>query len=217
MRRLALVVAVLALAVMPAAGWASPSLLGPTGLLLIPTADSLGLSQWNVGGAWLTSEAEDATALYGNLGLGIKGLEVGATWLNVEDADGELMLNAKFHLPQPVPVKLSVAAGVIDLTDAVDASPYLVLSHMIGGGLILQNGLCTAPQVHVGIGGGQLDGLFGGLSAVVAEKVSVMAEYDGSEINLGARLPVAANVELTAAALDGLDDFGVGVSLSSPW
>jgi hypothetical protein len=71
--------------------------------------------------------------------------------------------------------------------------------------------------VHVGLGSGQLDGLFGGVSARIGDRVSVMAEYDGNQINLGARLPIARNVEVTAAALDGLSDFGVGVSVGSPW
>ena len=196
MRRIAIVLVLLALAALPAA--ASSSLLGPTGLLLIPTADALAATQWNVGGSSFSADEEDVTAVYANMGLW-KGLEVGASWFNGDDADSELLLNAKVRLPQPVPVKLSLAAGVMDITDAIDATPYLVASHMIGGGLVMRQGFCTAPQVHLGVGGGMLDGLFGGVSAVVAEKISVMAEYDGSDVNLGAKLPLAANVELTGS------------------
>jgi hypothetical protein len=210
------VIAVLVVAAGPTAAWGSSSLLGPTGLLLIPTADSLGATQWNVGGSWLTSDTEDVAALYANVGLGIKGLEVGASWVNPEDADAEVLVNAKFLLPQPVPLKLSLAVGVIDITDQVDSTPYVVFSHMIGGGVVLREGAFSAPQVHVGIGGGQLDGIFGGISAKLSDRFDVMAEYDGDNLNLGAKLPLSANVQVTAAALDGLDDFGVGVSLSSP-
>jgi len=217
MRRLATVVAVLAVvAAGPTAAWSSSSLLGPTGLLLTPTAEVLGMSQWNAGGALLADDAEDVTALYANVGL-FKGLEVGASRVKPEGGGAETFVNAKFLLPQPIPLKLSLAVGVVDITDQVDSTPYVVFSHMIGGGLILQQGAFSSPQVHVGIGGGQLDGIFGGISAKLKDRIDVMAEYDGDDIKLGAKFPLSANVQVTAAALDGLDDFGVGVSLSSPW
>ncbi len=216
MSRFATVVAVLVMAAMPGAAWASPSLLGPSGLLLIPTAEALGVSQWNVGGSVLSSDSEDVTALYANVGV-LKGLEVGAARVKPEGTSGETVVNAKLLLPQPIPVKLAVAVGVIDITDQVDTTPYVVVSHTLGGGLILRHGALSSPQVHVGLGGGQLDGLFGGVSAKIGDRLDVMAEYDGSQINLGARLPVARNVEVTAAALDGLNDIGVGVSVGSPW
>lgn len=216
MKRCAIVVAVLVLAAMPVAAWASSSLLGPTGLLLIPTAEALGMSQWNVGGSLLTDDAADVTALYANVGLW-KGLEIGASWLKPEGADAETFVNAKLALPQPLPLKLSVAVGVMDLTDQVDSTPYVVFSHTLGGGLIMRKGALSSPQVHVGLGGGQLDGLFGGVSAKVGDRIDVMAEYDGTNLNLGAKMPLSANLSVTAAALDGLGDFGVGVSFGSPW
>lgn len=216
MSRCATVVAVLVLVVMPMMAWASPSLVGPTGLLLIPTAEVLDTARWNVGGSLVTGDGGDVTALYANAGL-FKGLEIGASRLKAEGGDAETFVNAKLRIPEPVPAKVSLAVGVIDVTDQVDSTPYLVLSHMIGGGLILQQGAFSAPQVHVGLGGGQLDGLFAGLSAKVKDKLDVMAEYDGSNINLGAKLPLGAKVEVTAAALDDLGTFGLGLSFSSPW
>jgi hypothetical protein len=208
-------VAVLLMTV-PVAAWASPSLLGPTGLLLTPSAEVLGTAQWNVGGSLLSSDSQDVSALYASVGV-LKGMEIGLAQVSPEDGEAGTFVNAKLLLPQPIPMKLSVALGVIDLTDQIDTTPYVVVSHTIGGGLILQHGAISSPQVHVGLGSGQLDGLFGGVSARIGDRVSVMAEYDGNQINLGARLPIARNVEVTAAALDGLSDFGVGVSVGSPW
>ena len=44
-----------------------------------------------------------------------------------------------------------------------------------------------------------------------------MAEYDGDDINLGATWPLLPNLTGTLAVLNGLDDLGAGLTLSSPW
>jgi hypothetical protein len=194
----------------------SASVLGPTGLLLIPTADSLGMAQWNVGGSVLSEDGLDLTALYANYGVS-NGLEIGAARVSPEHESSETILNAKFRLPQPVPVKLDLAVGMADITDEFERTTYLVASHTFGAGLIPKNNLMNAPRLHLGIGNGRLDGLFGGVSATLVNRVDVMAEYDGSHFNLGARLPLAHHLDVTAAGLDGLSDFGVGLTLSSPW
>ena len=196
--------------------WASASLLGPSGLLLIPTADSLGMAQWNVGGSILTEDGLDLNAVYANYGIS-NGFEIGAARVSPEHQDSETLLNVKYRLPQPVPVKLDWAVGMADITDQLDRTTYVVASHTFGAGLIPKNNLLSAPRLHLGIGNGQLDGLFGGVSATLGNHVDVMAEYDGSHLNLGARLPLAHHLDVTAAALDGLSDFGVGLTLSSPW
>jgi hypothetical protein len=71
--------------------------------------------------------------------------------------------------------------------------------------------------LHVGVGGGQFDGLFGGVSVVVGGKADVMAEYDGEDFNLGVRWPVLPKVSLTAGTLRSFDDFALEASVSSPW
>ncbi len=215
MSRTLVVLVVLLLVAMGGSAWASASLLGPTGLILTPTAESLGTAQFNLGASAFFFEGADENAIYGNAGL-ISGLEVGATRVKVEDVDAETLLNAKLRLPQPLPVGLSLAVGVIDITDQVDSTPYLVASHTIGAGLIPPVGPLSNPQVHLGIASGIIDGLFGGVS-VNYDRTQLMAEYDGDNVNFGARFPLLDKLELQAAALDGFDDFAVGLTFTSPW
>jgi len=215
-RRFLVAVALVALLAGGASAWADPSLVGPTGLLRIPTADTLGMLQWNAGATqvWAGS-GPDESYVYANIGL-LPKLEIGATRLEFEDSEAETILNAKYRF-LGLPGQITLAAGIIDITDQIDQSAYAVVSHELGAGLVSPQGQFTMPVLHVGIGSGSFDGLFGGLSVTVGGKADVMAEYDGQEFNFGARFPLIPKVSVTAATLDGLDDFSLGVSAHSPW
>ena len=216
MRRTATAAVILALLALPAMGSAAPSLTGPTGLILIPTAGTLGMTQWNVGATGVWADGSGSSVLYANVGL-LAGLEAGFAREEMEDAEAETLLNAKLHLLSPPVGKLKLAAGMIDITDQIDRTPYIVLSHTLGAGVLTRVGPVALPQVHVGVGGGRLDGLFAGVSTTVNRRWNLMAEYDGENINVGVRTPVATNLEATVAILDGLDDVAAGLSFSSPW
>lgn len=217
MGRLALGIAVAVLIGLPGAAWAGPSLIGLSGLLTTPTAEVLGMTQWNVGGtAVLVEEGPDASVVYANAGI-IPRLELGFAREQVQDGEAETLANAKLAVLGPLPGKISLAAGMMDVTDQVERSGYVVLSHTLGGGLLLRRGMVTSPQVHVGVGNGRFDGVFGGLSLTFDGRVEVMGEYDGEGINFGARWPIVGTLNATVAAFDGLDDYAVGLSLCSPW
>ena len=215
-RRFLVVLALVSLIAGGASAWADTSLVGPTGLLRIPTADTLGMLQWNAGATqvWAGS-GPDESYVYANIGL-LPKLEIGATRLEFEDSEAETILNAKYRF-LGLPGQITLAAGIIDITDQIDQSAYAVVSHELGAGLVSPQGQFTMPVLHVGIGSGSFDGLFGGLSVTVGGKADVMAEYDGQEFNFGARFPLIPKVSVTAATLDGLDDFSLGVSAHSPW
>jgi hypothetical protein len=210
-------VAVAALMALGGAAWGDASLLGPTGLVAIPTAEVLGMAQWNVGisGLWI-GDNNDATVLYGNVGL-LPRLEVGAARQDFDQGEAETLLNAKLGLMHAIPGEVSLAVGVVDLTDQIDRSPYVVMSHTLGAGVIMRKGMVTSPQVHVGIGGGRFDGLFAGFSAMINDDVKTMAEFDGDHFNLGATWPLGPNLTGTLAVLNDFGDLGAGLTFSSPW
>lgn len=217
MRRLAPTMALALALAFPVAAAAAPSLLGPTGLMLIPSADTLGMTRWNVSiaGTWADGEP-NATIISANVGL-LPGLEAGFARAEPEDAEAETLLNAKVRVLQPPVGRITVSAGMIDITDQVDRSAYVVLSHTLGAGVLTRVGPVTLPQIHVGVGGGRLDGLFAGVTTTVGSRIGLMAEYDSEDINLGARIALAANLEGTVAILDGMESVAAQLSFSSPW
>jgi hypothetical protein len=210
-------IAVTAMLALPIGGWAEPSLVGPTGLVTVPTAGVLGMGQWNVGATGVrVDEGEDESIFYGNVGL-LPRLELGFARDKLQGSEAETLLSGKVQLLGPLPGRITLSAGMIDITDQIDRSGYVVASHTLGAGVLTPRGQFSAPQVHLGVGSGGLDGLFGGLSVTVNGRTDVMAEYDGEDVNVGVRWPVVSNVGVSIALLDGLEDLAAGLSFSSPW
>lgn len=208
---------------------ATPSFRGYTGLIKIPTADSLFKEQWNVG--VMTENvgefnANDIFANYGiadNLEIGFNAFQRAGTLDNngnefTEPSSGkesrQTQLNAKYTFLQETCTKPGVAAGIIDITNAVDTTPYIVLSKSIGGGLTLFNGDITNFRGHIGIAGGQLSGVFVGASGYLGTNVELMFEWDTHFPNIGARFTFIPGLKLHAAWFDAFSsgNFGLGLS-----
>jgi hypothetical protein len=51
----------------------------------------------------------------------------------------------------------------------------------------------------------------------VLEKLELMAEYDTEDLNIGARLPLTSWLVVTAAGLDGFDDFAIAAAAQTPF
>jgi len=216
-RRFCFAIGVLLLTAICSAANAAPSLLGPTGLILTPTADTLGVTEFDLGISGIRSDDNgNETVVYGNAGL-LPGLEVGLSHDRFEHEGSQTLVNAKLRLFRPPLGRFTLSAGMIDITDQIDRTSYVVLSHAIGAGVITRVGPVTLPQVHIGVGNGRLDRVFGGVSTVVGRRVEVMVEYDGTHVNVGARVPLALRFAATVAGLDGFKHAAAGVSFSSPW
>ncbi len=217
MRRLLIAVAVILLIAVASGAWAQPSLIGPTGLIRAPTAATLDALRWNVGASNVWADGgPDESFVYANVGLTSR-LEIGATRAELEDQEAETVLNLKLRFLGPIAGKITLAAGAIDITDQVDRSGYLVLTHELGAGLVSSGGQFSRPQIHLGAGSGRLDGLFGGLSIVVRGETDLLLEYDGQEFNLGLRHRIVPTFSAAVAALDTFDDIALGLYLTSPW
>lgn len=204
--------AVLVLALSPAL--AGPSFRGYTGLVNIPTADSLDTGQYNLGAFFIQADhAADRTTIVANLGL-IAGLEVGAASEQPEGGNSDVVLNAKYQFANEGLIRPAMAVGIHDATDAFDSTPYLVLSKSLTPPVEVFRHEIFNPRVHLGIGGGRLDGLFGGVSVGIGRTATLMLEHDGTDVNAGVRFSIGPDFQLHAGAFDGFDDFGVGVSYS---
>lgn len=192
--------------------WAAPSFFGYTGLVRVPTADALGRDDYNVAAFGLNlEEGADSNIYAANLGLA-EYLEVGFARVKPEDESGETYLNAKYRFSGEEQGRPAVAAGVIDFTDEVDTTVYVVMGRALRGGQRTSQGVISSPRIHFGVAGGQLDGVFGGVSAVLAERIMLMVEYDTADVNIGARLALSDEIRAHVGTFDGFDDLGVGLS-----
>jgi hypothetical protein len=212
---------------------AIPSFLGYTGLIIVPTADVLSQGEWNAGlFTFEFDEGPDADAFCANLGVAPT-VEVGFTKLQLDDSeeiavvdDGDdfvivrrgdtegTFLNGKCQFMPETATRPAVAAGIIDLTDEMETTVYVVGSKSFGQSCRTAFGEITSPRFHVGIGGGLLDSIFGGVSASLGDRLFLMAEYDGNNVNAGARFSITDEWHLHLAGMDWFDNVGIGVSFS---
>ena len=156
---------------------AAPSLQGYTGLVLIPNADTLDEKDYNVGFFTLNlEEGADEDIWTGNLGVD-EGMELGVTRFKPEDGESETLLNAKYRIRTEEDQKPGLAVGIFDATDELDTTVYLVMSKTVPDLITSGDKEIFAPRIHVGVGGGQLSGFFGGLSFGLGDNLMLMAEY----------------------------------------
>lgn len=206
--------AILAVLLVSGLASAAPSLLGYTGLVVIPTADALDRGEYSAAAYAIDLESSsDSNVFAGNVGLANL-TEIGFTRVKPDGSDAETFINAKHAFQVETASHPGMAAGVIDVTDEVESTAYIVMSKSISRGEgDNRYGDVTAPRIHFGIGGGQLSGFFGGISGSLGDRLLLMAEYDSSNINFGARLAITAEIRAHAALLDG-DDLALGASFT---
>lgn len=196
-------------------GSAAQSYLGYSGLLLTPTTEVLSERQLSIGGYYLDAEEGDyAISLAGTVGL-LPGLEAGVNVLDVKDGESDTQINAKYELLKESQTVPSVAVGVTGLgSDWYDECVYLVAGKSFNAPA---QAAFWAPRVYFGVGSDvPVDGLFVGVSAAVADRLTLMAEYDSEDVNVGVRFAVSDKVRLHGGIFGGdWANFGVGLSFYS--
>ncbi len=195
---------------------AVPSFRGYTGLVVIPTADVLDQGEYSVG--VMTEEADDfeandVFAMYSptnNFEIGINSIQL------VNASERETQINAKYRLMAETEQRAAVAFGLIDASDEIESTAYAVFSKSLMRGIKVFDNDITNLRGHIGIGGGQLDGLFFGVSLFAGNRVMFSYEWDSRDSNIGFRLTPVRGLRLHAAWFDvgGRDDLGFGVSFT---
>jgi hypothetical protein len=210
MRKTWFLVAALGLALAGPAS-AAPSFFGPTGLLVIPTADTLAQQSWDV-----HLHLTDELITYGaNFGLA-KQLEVGVTGADPDGGDTSALINAKYTLLMETGKAPGIAIGGFDLIDELDLDMgfYLVasksLSSLMGGEASKYN-----LNAHLGYGWNSIfdDDVIWGLDMMVTPKIQAILEGIGGDITFGARFGLGKGVRAELASYDG--EFGGGISYAA--
>lgn len=190
---------------------AAPSFFGPTGLLVIPTADSLAQQSWNA-----HVHAERNTTAFGlNYGLA-KQLEVGVSGVHFRHGDTKALFNAKYTLFAETAKVPGLAVGGFDIADQLKLDPgvYVVatksLSTLLGGQLAKYN-----LRGHIGYGANNIfnDDIFGGLDLQITQNIQAIVEWINGNLNAGARVGFGKGIRAELASYDG--EFGGGISYAT--
>jgi hypothetical protein len=188
---------------------AAPSFFGPTGLLVIPTADALAQTGWNVH----LHAIEDLTTYGANIGLG-RGVELGVTGVDPEGGNTEAVFSGKYQFLMETATAPAVAVGVFDIADELDADVgfYVVVSKSLNQ--LLGGAGQYRLRGHIGYGANSIfdDGLFGGLDLQLTENIVAMAEWLDGEFFIGARAGFGRGLVAELGSYDG--EFGGGISFA---
>lgn len=200
---------------------AGASFFGPTGLITMPTTDTLGMGEAQVFANFVTRDGSDLLPYGANVGLGA-GIELGITEVHETGASGgnEAIINAKWKAFQGNLVMPSVAIGAINIannndflgsftdTSGGEVNPYIVVGKTLG----LTGG--RGVSLNVGyIGGSIMSTMYGGRVSL-SPKVELMADYvpNWSQLSVGARYKTDSGLGLQLASIDG--NFAAGITFT---
>ncbi|NDD67562.1 hypothetical protein EBZ35_07970, partial [bacterium] len=177
---------------------ADPTFFGPSGLIVIPTAESLEYQQFNLAYDFRgTSTAKQGyykfnMGMFKNVELGIIG---GAT-----PTEG-VFINMKYFLISDASrYPMSFAVGLQNLASKSDTGLYLVMSKKFQGGLSAHLGFNTFIS-------DQIDPtLMGGIEYIVNDHMSFLADFSGKQktytLNGGLRFAIYPDLSLRVNILD---------------
>lgn len=191
---------------------AAPSFFGPTGLIVMPTADAMGLGQANAFVSYLDWGADDELVYGANAGIGF-GVELGVAQVDDSNVSGsETILNAKWNFLKETLVTPGVAVGAINLTGNDDFSgsiatadegkidPYIVVSKKVD-----MPSTTYSVAAHLGYVGGNIDEVMIGGSLQITPDLSIAADFiDGySDFSIGARYRPFDRMLVGVGSIDG--------------
>lgn len=188
---------------------AAPSVNGSTGLINNPSADVLRPGQMSLGYYHLKNGGVGSfnTNIMPNLELGVAGFRY-------DGQENKNYVNAKFALLPESVLTPGIAVGGEDLGNHSERSLYAVASKALPLGF----------RLHVGAGNGRFHGGFASLEKVinpisiitgnnVFPTTTLIAEYDGKNMNYGARLSIVSGLKLDAGVRN--HDGYIGISFTN--
>lgn len=202
-------VPVLALALASPAAASDPNIFGPTGVLRTPSADVLPFRAYNV-----FFYGADAFLTYGvNFGL-TSALEVGGSIFDPDRGRSKGLINAKYRFTRDTLTTPAIAVGVQDLADSIDQSVYLAVSKGFGT-VALGGRKGLGLRATAGFGTGFFDDtFFGSAELFFTDRLTLMGEYDGRDLNFGASFRLGQGVHVRGGLLDS-DEFFAGITYAA--
>lgn len=190
-----------------AVAYAAPNFLGPTGLLLTPTAEVLNTCAYNASLHSFEGDIEYAA----NYGI-VPKVEVGFSRL----PDENTIINAKYNFLPETPRTIGASFGVMDLTGQEKTTLYAVASKTFPTCDELAG--IQDFRVNLGLAAGDSDtdiplsGLFGGVAIDLTPSASLMFEVDGHNFNYGAHYDFGHGIIGELGFVGPDHDFAIGAS-----
>lgn len=189
---------------------------GATDLMGTPSTATLNP---NSAGFALNFIEGDITCFNLDYGL-IPDLEIG---LSVVDYDGPgrrdddtfITLRGKYRLLRETASAPALAVGIQDIGEEhIDVSPYLVISKNLGPDLNVDG--------YLGVGGGEIDGIFGGLSKTFnispaqrggnnLSKIQLILEFDSDNLNFASKFHIGPRTLINFGFYD-LENWVMGIT-----
>lgn len=192
-----------------------PSFRGYSGLLKIPTTDTLGPRQYNLGVNTIEAEGFDDPSYLANFGIA-DDFEAGILWFHPDGGGNETLINLKYRFQPGGDGRPSFAVGITDVMDEVDTGLYAVGTWELGDLVArVENQDVKRIRLHAGLGGGAIDDFFFGAEARFGPHFIVMADHMNDEFSIGARARLWRNFTAQAGLLD-MDDLAIAVTYTYP-
>jgi hypothetical protein len=179
--------------------YAEPALYGPSGLITMPTAESLEYQQFNLALDYKTSGKTQEAFYKFNMGM-FKNIEVGFVG-GATPTEG-VFINAKYFLiSDNSRYPMSFAVGLQNLASKSDTGLYLVVSKKFQGGLNAHLGFNAVFATD------ELDpSLMGGVEYIVSDRLSLLGDFSGKRkkytVNAGVRFAIYPDLSLRVSLLD---------------
>ncbi|HEX3045426.1 MAG TPA: YjbH domain-containing protein [Bacillota bacterium] len=177
---------------------------GSTDLMYTPTANSL-----DAGSLGISVNLSEGDLGYFNFDYGLfSDLEMGMVILT-NPVDNTIRFRGKYTILQEARNSPGLSIGIENIGSESNISPYLVLSKAFPGSKI---------HGHIGVGGGNFHGIFGGLAVVFTngssrsvKKAELFLEADSWGTNVGAKLGIGSNTKINFGMTD-LENWMAGVT-----
>lgn len=187
---------------------AAPSFIGPTGYILTPSADTIGSNNY----AMAVHHRAHINVLCANYSP-LKSMEFGITAIDPTepgDRNTDVAINAKMLLVRPNRTAPAISVGVWDAFGWTGTGSYIVLTKGI------RLSWPGEPiRTSVGFGSGTFSHGFWSLDVPVTKWVSGITEFDGSHLNVGARVGLPRGFTLDVAAVNW--ELGLGAAYGARW
>lgn len=193
------VVVVAMVAAVPAL--ADVSIFGPTGLLRVPTVDTIDAGGMEFGAHLVTDEVFTA-----NMAVGvIDRLELSAGYINPDNGPSNAIISGKWRVFGEFEGEkdFGLCVGVFDLTDEFNRTVFFSAEKHFEVGETKVRGVAGWSESN-----SLVDGLYAGAEIFLGRNYSALVEYDGEDVNAALRWPFGERMKLNVGSVS--DELYVG-------